>query len=966
MIIRRITISSWRAIEQFETELEPKLNLLKGPNEAGKSSIVEAVNWALYRDLVDAGQIKGDIAPIIPASNRKARPQVELLLEFPDCTATIRKTLAEESSQRECLLTIRQPGQPDESYDQAAAQTRLKSLIADGGAQALGQNGIALEGPILLSEQGQSTGFIGKEFSSAARAAALSIAIGEDGVLAPTQRLEKVRDALEKVRKKELFEKLAEQAVDAARKNTDAARLRDELHNLRETHAKYSGIETQIAELRGLIETLKAALEQARQFAAQAQREQVEFQQRHNAQLKADSVVADLRRAHDEAKALRDAGQLRIDELTRWTTEQRRAQQELQQAQAKLPAAQTAVSENEALQQAALQARSTLEPQLEASSNEVAAWNLLYDVYAAHREYKRTKAHLDRLEDLQAKLRDAKTRQAELGKAPTQAQINQWRRLYQEVQHANLQNAHSLRLALRLQRTIDLEWQSDGGQANIGTAAAETDFVIDGAQTISVVLPGIGCLEVVGAGREARKQQSEIEAKARSLESQLKPYEVTWQQLPSAFDGLEARSQTLSSITQELQSLQSQYQDALEGGENLEETRAKLADWESHRKSARERFNATGKPLPEDRSEVRALRERDRWMETEKAQRKQWEEAQRNYQNTLAALSAAKVELGALESDIKNATELSQRAGQELARLQGETGETEESRAALIDDLNTRLYQAKTARDAAILEREKLGDAVSDETVAHAVHEATRAREAQHRLETELAERRMELRGHCEQDPRTQLEELDYEIELRATELARHEARLRGMAVLGGAIEAQRHRLGRELGAPLNTYLSPWLSELRGKDTQLEFDENGGKIVGIRTGENGSTHILPFDSHSGGMQEQAALVLRLILAKLAAQNLPGQRLPLVLDDPLTQTDTLRREGLWRVLNEASENLQILFVTCHEAQLPAGEAHHVVVGRWLEQREATPPQVAKKSPRKLGSQIAPPREPSLFT
>jgi hypothetical protein len=122
--------------------------------------------------------------------------------------------------------------------------------------------------------------------------------------------------------------------------------------------------------------------------------------------------------------------------------------------------------------------------------------------------------------------------------------------LYQEVQHANLQNAHSLRLALRLQRTIDLEWQSDGGQANIGTAAAETDFVIDGAQTISVVLPGIGCLEVVGAGREARKQQSEIEAKARSLESQLKPYEVTWQQLPSAFDGLEARSQTLSSITQ--------------------------------------------------------------------------------------------------------------------------------------------------------------------------------------------------------------------------------------------------------------------------------------------------------------------------------------------------------------------------------------------------------------------------------
>src|SRR5690606_7522520 len=130
------------------------------------------------------------------------------------------------------------------------------------------------------------------------------------------------------------------------------------------------------------------------------------------------------------------------------------------------------------------------------------------------------------------------------------------------------------------------------------------------------------------------------------------------------------------------------------------------------------------------------------------------------------------------------------------------------------------------------------------------------------------------------------------------------ESRLRGMGVLTAALEAERHRLGRELSTPLNKFLSPWLSELRGKPTHLEFDENGGRIIGIRTGENGSTHVLPFGSHSGGMQEQTALVLRLILARLAAQKLPSKRLPVLLDDPLTQTDTLRRDGLWRVLSEA--------------------------------------------------------------
>src|SRR5690606_34581509 len=135
-------------------------------------------------------------------------------------------------------------------------------------------------------------------------------------------------------------------------------------------------------------------------------------------------------------------------------------------------------------------------------------------------------------------------------------------------------------------------------------------------------------------------------------------------------------------------------------------------------------------------------------------------------------------------------------------------------------------------------------------------HETEVLRSELHRLQTELAERRQELRGHCEQDPQTELDKLSYEIELREAEIARHESRLRGMGVLTAALEAERHRLGRELSTPLNKFLSPWLSELRGKPTHLEFDENGGRIVGIRTGENGSTHLLPFDSHSGGMQEQ--------------------------------------------------------------------------------------------------------------
>lgn len=336
--------------------------------------------------------------------------------------------------------------------------------------------------------------------------------------------------------------------------------------------------------------------------------------------------------------------------------------------------------------------------------------------------------------------------------------------------------------------------------------------------------------------------------------------------------------------------------------------------------------------------------ERERWRESEANQRAEVSKAQRKWQIAFAQFTASKSEFSQTQSKIASLETSLERAENRLFQLEGDHGEDDNSRAQTLDELNAKFYKATNIRDEAILARENLGAAMNEETLAHAAHDSEILRQELHRLETELAEeRRVELRGYCECDPQTEIEKLNFEIEAREAETLRHEARLRGLGVLQAALESERHRLGREVGAPLNQFLSPWLSELRGKETHLEFDENGGRIIGIRTtnaeaGKNGSTQSLPFSSHSGGMQEQIALVLRLLLAGLAAQNLPSKRLPIVLDDPLTQTDTTRREGLWRVLEKAGENLQIIFVTCHETQLPPLNAHHIDVGDWANEKE----------------------------
>ena len=71
-------------------------------------------------------------------------------------------------------------------------------------------------------------------------------------------------------------------------------------------------------------------------------------------------------------------------------------------------------------------------------------------------------------------------------------------------------------------------------------------------------------------------------------------------------------------------------------------------------------------------------------------------------------------------------------------------------------------------------------------------------------------------------------------------------------------------------------------------------------------------------------------------AQAASKKLKSQKLPLILDDPLTQSDTNRRDGLWRVLRQASQFLQIVFVTCHETHLPENTgANFVTLGEWKQ-------------------------------
>jgi DNA repair exonuclease SbcCD ATPase subunit len=96
----------------------------------------------------------------------------------------------------------------------------------------------------------------------------------------------------------------------------------------------------------------------------------------------------------------------------------------------------------------------------------------------------------------------------------------------------------------------------------------------------------------------------------------------------------------------------------------------------------------------------------------------------------------------------------------------------------------------------------------------------------------------------------------------------------------------------------------------------------GGKLGCLRLGDSFepsgvvpevSAQSVALDLLSGGEQEQISLATRLALAEVLARD---ERQLVVLDDVLTATDTGRLARVMTILEEASERMQVLVLTCH--------------------------------------------------
>jgi hypothetical protein len=152
----------------------------------------------------------------------------------------------------------------------------------------------------------------------------------------------------------------------------------------------------------------------------------------------------------------------------------------------------------------------------------------------------------------------------------------------------------------------------------------------------------------------------------------------------------------------------------------------------------------------------------------------------------------------------------------------------------------------------------------------------------------------------------------------RNTAAAEHEAleqRTEAQKLLAQLFAEARSDLSSRYSLPLarsiERFLLPLLPD--GPRCQLHYDQARG-FAGLQLRRAGEYY--PFSQLSGGMREQLAAALRLAMADVLRGGHDGC-LPLIFDDAFTNSDLERLDGLRGMLQTAVQGgLQVILLTCH--------------------------------------------------
>ncbi|MCH8506779.1 MAG: hypothetical protein LAT50_21065, partial [Ectothiorhodospiraceae bacterium] len=553
MHLIEIQVRDWRGLEQAQIgPLSPHLNLITGPNESGKSRLVQALWYGLFETSKGTAQYKQELQSWqSPGSS----PTVTIRFAAGNAEYTLEKKFLKGAYTR-----LAGGGS---TLDGDEAEERLRELLRTRPGK---RTGVANEDlglwPLLWLRQGESRVVPHDHLNEDSRGwlqDALSTEIGEATAGPAGQSLlQRARDEYERYftatgqEKKPLRE--AREACEQARAARDEALAHQE--RTRQTATELQRLEEEQQGLAPRIERQRGERDRARQRAEQAAQAQ---QQLALAEEQVKTLAAELERARQQ-QAEREQRQRELQQT----------QTRLQQTEARLTDLQAAVQKAEAELQESQQAVSQAEQQ------HVASRELLRQVRAAaenarlRQEREQLAARLEQLAAL-AKQRDELQQQLSACKPVTAKQVQALRQAGQALEQARARlegAAAAVRVRALKPLTVDGQQLEQGGETAFSVAEERTLRLHDVAEV--VISPGGGELpRVRDQVRDGERALAELHqdlavvdlaeaeqvlARRGELEGELKTLRQRLQE--GAPDGLDPLRQRLADIDAQLEKQQ--------------------------------------------------------------------------------------------------------------------------------------------------------------------------------------------------------------------------------------------------------------------------------------------------------------------------------------------------------------------------------------------------------------------------
>jgi len=875
----------------LELAFSPRLTLIGGPNESGKSTLVEALHRALFLKASATG------APVEALQSRLhlGQPVVQLRFEARGDTWTLRKRFSGSSGQ--VSLAAQSSGQP---LTGAVAEEVLAELVGVGETLGSRQAGTVL--PSRWAHLWVRQGASGDNLLAAGKGSydfdRLRLQLERSGGAAVQQS---VHDQLVEQR---IQDALAENFTSRGiKKHSPLYRRAEELQaastRMAQAQARLAEYESASEELA----TIGERLEQLQAVELPALQRQQQQQARRSAETAGlDGAIQLARRTLEPLRLRHTAAAQGLQQLDDLSAAIEARQRRLAGLQANAEGAQHREQELAAAQQQRRDGWESLSRQRQTLEQHQQLLQRLVERTRTAEALGRLDSELD---TLQRRTRQRQELERQLAELPplSRQELQQLRQLEQRLRDARtrqqamaagvtlLRADQAVRLAGQLLQVGDEQRLSSVVELQVG----------DGV--VLAIAPGGGqALEelertVQSAGAQLREQLTALGAASLAAAESLLEQRTALEQQRAALGSAAAAGS--AQLEQQRDSLQ----------QRLAELDAELQELAASRRALEQE-----QPLPTALADLQTLQQ----------------QINRSSTQTSAAAQAAEKELEMARTALQQFQRQRLSEAGQLEVVRGELADREQRLEALLSQQGDRRAQA--AGLAALAQ--ELQQAEQDLTRLQAARAALGERDAEgerQQLQERLAglHQRIELlldqRGAAKQrcdsisaeDPFAAVEQARLQLETAEADHRRLLRLTKAHQLLQQLFQEAQSDLSSRYSEPLaraiDDYLRPLVPD--GPIARLSYDQSRGfQGLQLRRGQE----FYDFDALSGGMREQLAAALRLAMADVLKDAHDGC-LPLVFDDAFTHSDPERIDLVKRMLAAAVERgLQVILLTCDPA------------------------------------------------